>query len=344
MRQFFATTIAAVVQGSGVSTATGIGDLVAGGIAEWFDRKKRRKEERKLAAQGRAAPNYEAAQLPPADGGQAYVPPPAYGAAPDASVASLSAPQYASDPAAQFASIQFYDPQTGAAAAPPAFAAPAYPSPAYGVPTAETAPAPTYAPPPAYGAAPVSQDAPAYAPATELYAGLAYEIHALRPDGSAFPVNPATHEFRTGDQFVVIYRPTLPGRLRVVNVNPAGRETQIDSIDAAAGQLLSLGPYRFENMQGEESLRFIITPCTNPALLMATRDIVKVEGAIPAGALNLGNCDTALTRSIRGPRTRDIRKVAVEGNTGFALDPVSQQELTSGEIAPRELTVMFHHR
>jgi hypothetical protein len=34
----------------------------------------------------------------------------------------------------------------------------------------------------------------------------------------------------------------------------------------------------------------------------------------------------------------------VEGDTGFAFDPVSQQELASGQIAPREFTVMFRHR
>ena len=36
--------------------------------------------------------------------------------------------------------------------------------------------------------------------------------------------------------------------------------------------------------------------------------------------------------------------VAVEGNTGFAFDPVSSQELQSGQLAPREFTVMFRHR
>jgi hypothetical protein len=331
MRQFFATTLSAVVQGSGVPTATGISELVVGGIADWFDRKKRRKQERKLAAQGQVSPNYQGATPVTDSAAPVYAPPPAYGAATDAA-ATYSPPQYTSDPVAQFAAVQFYDTQTGAAAAPPAYAASF---------------APTYAP-----GADATAAAPAYAPSAasamtpaggELFAGIAYEIHALRPDGSAVPVNPAAYEFHSGDQFVVMYRPTLPGRMRVVNVNPAGRETEIDSVEVAAGQLLRLGPYRFENLQGDESLRFIITPCSNPALLTATRDIVKVDAGMGT-ALNLGNCANALTRSIRGPRTRDIRKVAVEGNTGFAFDPVSQQELASGELAPRELTVLFRHR
>lgn len=306
MRQFFANTLATVIQGSGVPTAAGLSDVLVGGIADWFDRRKQRRQQRKLAAQGQVAPNYQGATPVTDSAAPVYAPPPAYGAATDAG-ATYSPQQSTGDPVAQFASVQFYDTQTGAAAA-----------------------------------------APAYASATtttggELFAGMAYEIHALRPDGSAVPVNPASYEFHTGDQFVVMYRPTLPGRMRVVNVNPAGRETEIDSVEVAAGQLLRLGPYRFESLQGDESLRFIITPCSNPALLTATRDIVKVDAGTGT-ALNLGNCANALTRSIRGPRTRDIRKVAVEGNTGFAFDPVSQQELASGELAPRELTVMFRHR
>jgi len=39
----------------------------------------------------------------------------------------------------------------------------------------------------------------------------------------------------------------------------------------------------------------------------------------------------------------NIRKVGVEGSTSFALDPVSASELSSGQIAPREVTISFHH-
>jgi hypothetical protein len=43
-------------------------------------------------------------------------------------------------------------------------------------------------------------------------------------------------------------------------------------------------------------------------------------------------------------QTRDIRKVAVEGMTGFALDPVSAAEFSSGQVTPREVTISFRHR
>jgi hypothetical protein len=183
-----------------------------------------------------------------------------------------------------------------------------------------------------------------------LYAGLAYEVHFLMPDGTTTPVNPATHEFHTGERFIVFYRPTLPGHMDVYNINPAGVQTQIDALDIAAGQLSRLGPYEFAALSGEEQLRLILTPCSSSTVPFVTRDIVNVSQTVTPGAmapgapLGLQACAGAATRSIRSVRTRDIRKVAVDGTTAFALDPVSLQEQTSGGVAPREITIVLHHR
>ena len=191
---------------------------------------------------------------------------------------------------------------------------------------------------------------------SDVYAGIAYEVHAVRPAvGDAVPVNPATYEFRTGDRFLVHYRPSMPGRMEVYNVNPLGQTTPIDSVNMAAGQLSTLGPYEFAANRGEESLRLVLTPCTTPQLLTATRDIINVSmSAQPApsmqGGLQLGSCSGLATRGVGqagkagGIRTRDIRNVALDGGTSFALDPVSRQELSSGNLAPREVTIVFHHR
>jgi hypothetical protein len=176
----------------------------------------------------------------------------------------------------------------------------------------------------------------------EVFAGLAFEVHAVVPGGATIPVNPATHEFRTGDRFVVHYRPTLPGQMTVFNINPAGIQSQIDRVDLAAGQLAQLGPYEFAAMTGDEQLRLVLSPCSTPELLAATRDIVNVANAAP-GALNLAAC-SPVTRSIRDVPTRDIRKVGVEGTTAFALDPVSANEFSSGQLTPREVTIVFRHR
>ena len=166
-------------------------------------------------------------------------------------------------------------------------------------------------------------------------------------------MNAATHEFHTGDRFRVSFRPTLPGRLDIYNINPYGRETQIDSVEMAAGQLTTLGPYEFAATRGDEALRFVMTPCGTEQLLASTRDIVNVGPGVTAdystaapasGGVSLQNCGAPTTRSVGQVKTRDIQKVGVDGTTSFALDPVSQVEMASGQLAPREFTVYFHHR
>jgi hypothetical protein len=179
-----------------------------------------------------------------------------------------------------------------------------------------------------------------------LYAGIAYEVHAVAAGGTTVAVNPASHLFHTGDRFVVHYRPSMPGRMDVYNINPSGQRTRIDSVTMAAGQLATLGPYEFSSQTGDESLRLVLSPCTSPALLVATRDIVRVAAtAAPSAspAIRLGACDAPESRD-PSVTTRDIAKVAVDDGTAFALDPVSQRELSSGQVMAREVNIVFHHR
>ncbi|MGB8693106.1 MAG: hypothetical protein WCD08_06320 [Steroidobacteraceae bacterium] len=186
-----------------------------------------------------------------------------------------------------------------------------------------------------------------------LYAGIAYEVHALSADGRSTPINPATYVFRSGDKFTVYYRPSLPGRMEVYNINPAGQQTLIDSSNMAAGQMTTLGPYQFTNLTGDESLRLVLSPCSSPQLLAATRDIVRADAgyAMTAQASpmassggQLSSCSATTTRGLGAVHTRDIQKVAVDGMTAYALDPVSQQELSSGQVTAREANIVFHHR
>jgi hypothetical protein len=181
--------------------------------------------------------------------------------------------------------------------------------------------------------------------APQIYAGIAFEVHALTAGGQTVPVDPNTHVFASGERFVVLYRPSLPGQVAIYNVNPLGQEKQIDAVNVAAGELTRLGPYEFRDNVGREVMRLILTPCRNAQLLATTRDIVKVSELPAAGAstaLGLPECSTVATRDVR-PQTRDIVKVSAEQGTMFALDPVSQQELQSGSVVPRELTLTFNH-
>jgi hypothetical protein len=112
----------------------------------------------------------------------------------------------------------------------------------------------------------------------------------------------------------------------------------------AAGQLSSLGPYEFSDQTGDESLRLVLSPCSTQQLLVATRAIVDIgtKGTAPA-AVQLGPCGAPTARGLE-VKTRDIKKVALDGGTAFALDPVSKQELSAGQIAAREVNIVFHHR
>ncbi len=183
-------------------------------------------------------------------------------------------------------------------------------------------------------------------PGDQLYAGFAYEIHALGAGGYAQPIDPATHAFRTGDRFKVVYRPSMPGQVDVYNINAAGQQSRIDTLNVAAGQLAELGPYEFANMKGSETLVLSLSPCSTQALMTATRDIVKVPDAMgsTAGTFQLDQCDATITRGLKKTKTRDIRKVSVEGGTSFGLDPLSQAEIRSGDVAPRQITITLQHQ
>jgi hypothetical protein len=187
----------------------------------------------------------------------------------------------------------------------------------------------------------------AIAPAgNNVYAGMAFEVHLLATSGTDTPIDPASYTFNTGDRFLVYYRPSLPGGVDVYNINPAGKTSHIDFVTVAAGQLATLGPYEFADTSGDEGLKFVLAPCSDAKLLATTRGIVRHA---PAAAANQTEPGIALptcgAHSTRGLTTavRDIRKVGTEGGTTFALDPVSQQELQSGNVASRTVTITLHH-
>ena len=349
VRELFAGTLAAVLQ-----TATGgLVGAVNGRIMDWFAKKGNG------SAQGYPAAGYDpnqmglpgAAPYPGTGYPEASAYPSAqasaYPAYPDpAGTTYPAAPAYPAPesayPSAAYPSTTYPSPQYPNQTMDPAAAAQGYPTQAGAYPSG----AQVYDP--RTGQIATGSDNPYAMPASgydgTLYAGIAYEVHALSPNGSSTPINAATHMFRTGDKFMVYYRPSLPGRMEVYNINPAGQQKLIDAANMAAGQMTGLGPYQFTNLAGDESLRLVLSPCSNSQLLAATRDIVRVDAAPQmSSGVQLSNCDAPTTRGLE-VRTRDIQKVAVDGMTSFALDPVSQQERASGQVTPREATIVFHHR
>jgi hypothetical protein len=373
-RDLFAQTIAAVLQ----TSTGGLLGAITGRIMEWFSRKGANPANAyapqypNTAYPATAATAYPSTPYPTTAYGNPAQPaaypgaPPAYPGAPPAYPGAP--PAYPGAPPAYPGAPPAYSgtPTTTAAYS---AAAPTYPN---TIPYSGATPAPAYGvqPTPAYpqpmqgSAAPtqvydartgqlVSADANPYATrdigmAGALYAGIAYEVHTMGADGAySTPVNTATYEFHTGDRFMVYYRPSLPGHMEIYNINGAGKQTLIDSSNMAAGQMVALGPYEFTSDSGEESLHLVLSPCTSPQLITATRDIVKVGTSPPStqsgSEVRLGDCGAASARGT-SLQTRDIAKVGVEGTTSFALDPISPKELRSGQVTPRQMTIVFHHR
>jgi len=183
-------------------------------------------------------------------------------------------------------------------------------------------------------------------PAVAPQAGIAYEVHLIGHDRESRAVDPARHVFRTGDRFQVFYRPTLPGRVQVANVNPRGEETRIDALEVAAGQLAALGPYQFVGAKGEETLKLTLEPCSSATLTAATRAIVKVgapSAVLPTPAVQIADCTDPLSRSARA-KARAIGKTTRDGATAFALDPLSRDEVRTGRIGAREIQIALKHQ
>ena len=181
--------------------------------------------------------------------------------------------------------------------------------------------------------------------ASDRVVGVAYEVHLLDDKGGRYVVDPARHVFHTGDRFQVHFRPALPGRVTVSNVDPRGNESQIDRSQVAAGQLATFGPYRFVDATGRETLKLRLEPCSSPTLTAASRAIVKVGAAEPGNLapLRISDCSEALERGY-DTKTRAITKTSLDGATRFALDPMAPDEMRSGQVVARELTITLQHR
>jgi hypothetical protein len=364
MRDLFAASLAAALTGVGNATVGAVAQGVTGNINSWFSRRNARATGAAMPGYGAAAGYGGSGNDPyggsyPASGAAGY-PPPDPSAYPNPGGAYPPAYPPAS-PGNPAMSAGYADPGTaypgdpaGTSAGMAVPGAPAgYPSGTSGYPDPTNAyPSSSAYPPGGTGAQGAGYPAstPAYPGASDpvggVYAGVAYEIQALRADGSATRVDPATYVFRGGDRFRIDYRPSLPGQLEVLNQNPAGQLSTIDSVSVGGGALQSLGPYEFTAMAGTETLIIRLMPCSTPALMTQTRDIVKVRDGQGAqgGGLPLPSCNATATRGLRHAKTRDIRKVSVEGGTSFALDRLAPGELASGQLDARQITITLQHR
>lgn len=184
------------------------------------------------------------------------------------------------------------------------------------------------------------------APASDggMFAGIAYQVSLLGAGGMRTLVDPAQRPFATGERFEVAYRPNFPGIVEVYNIDSTGKEERIDRVQLAAVELSTLGPYEFVNVKGDEILRIVLRPCAGSMADRAgtaSRGIAKVQVRAEVAAV-LQACDAPPAKTLVA--TRSIVKVANEGGTNFALDPVSKTEIDSGQVAPREVRIRFVHQ
>ncbi|HEV7606248.1 MAG TPA: hypothetical protein VGO61_02880 [Steroidobacteraceae bacterium] len=314
MRSQFAASLLQVAQATGSGAMVVVADGLTGALRDWFDR--RRMKQAMPPTQGYAQP-------------QGYTQPQGYAPPQPQNVGGYPVPT--SLPPA-------YDPN----ALPNGVPFPGADGSMGGSPQV-TQPSP-YSPDPNMGQGTGDPGGGGQTNKSQMYAGIAFEIHLVSANGATTAVDPATYSFRTGDQFRVYYRPALPGRVDVFNVNAAGQNAQIDNINVAAGELASLGPYEFTNLTGEETLILRLSPCVTETMMSVTRDIVKSQDtSSPAMGPQIASCNDVITRGIKPRKTRDIKKVSMEGGTSFALDPISANEMSSGQFAPRQVTITLHH-
>ena len=336
-RFLFAGALAMVAKDVGVSVVSSLSQ----GIVNWFNR----------SGTG-AQPGTQWTVPPPMMGGSAYpgtlpqqpmgYPQPMPGAMPPGGMPAGAMPPGAMPP-------PYIPPANPGTPGVPGAQFPTPGTPMPGMPMTAAAAPMTPAPglgsaPPA--AAPASMSSPlpsAPAPAPTLYAGIAFEVHVLGAGGTETTVDPGSYVFHSGERFLVYYRPSLPGRVRVFNVSPTGEVIPIETLTLAGAQLAKLGPYQLTDPAGDEALRLVLEPCSSPELVAATRNIVKATDSGPGPDLSLGSCPTS-AQPAAGVGARNIVKTTMDGNTGFALDPVNSQELASGRLTPRETTIAIHHR
>jgi hypothetical protein len=348
MRDVFAATLAAVVQSTGVAAAGAVSAGLNGAISGWLDRKNARSSKNTMSYYG-GQPGYA-----PYPGEQPGAPAPL----------SQGYPGVPGDTGNGYPATGYPGTETSNGYPGTQTSSNGYPNTGYpGTGDSSNGYPSTGTQSPAYpGATPSDNGYPGNGAtnsgypgvpsggysgvpdAGSLYAGFAYEIHAMSVNGYAQPVDPATHAFRTGDRFKVVYRPSMPGQVDVYNVNAAGQTSRIDTLSVAAGQLAELGPYEFADMKGNETLILSLAPCSTAALMTATRNIVKVPDASNTnGSFQLSQCGGPTTRGLR-TKTRDIRKVSVENGTSFALDALAPGEIASGDVAPRQITISLRHQ
>ena len=186
----------------------------------------------------------------------------------------------------------------------------------------------------------VASAAPAIGPAPAMVPALGYAMEQLDPQSFAvlrpIPVAGSGALLRTGDVFVLQFSTSLPGQVRLENIDPQGRVADLGTHTVLVDQLNRIPRDKGIQLQGQpgvERLRFYFYPCL-PAEAAGQRWLAEFQGRLPAcapvGASQVG--PTSATRALGVVKPRALLNLSQpDSHLAFA---------GSNEYQPGEVTVM----
>lgn len=182
--------------------------------------------------------------------------------------------------------------------------------------------------------APAAGSAPAIVPA------LGYAMEQLDPQSFAvlrpIPVAGSGALLRTGDVFVLQFSTSLPGQVRLENIDPQGRVADLGTHTVLVDQLNRIPRHKGIQLQGQpgvERLRFYFYPCL-PAEAAGKRWAVEFQGRLPACApvapTQVGQTSATRALGVVKPRAL-VNLTQPDSHLAFA---------GSNEYQPGEVTLM----
>lgn len=201
---------------------------------------------------------------------------------------------------------------------------------------AATKPVKTAARKPAAGKAGATTKAAKAAPA--IVPALAWAMEQLDPASFAVvrpvPVGGSGALLRTGDVFVVQFSTSLPGHVRLVNVDPKGQTADLGTYTVLVDQLNRLPRDKGIQLQGQpgvERLRFYFYPCL-PQEAADKAWVAEFKGRLPncpaapvAQSVDTGNLGSVAPRALVNLAQTDAH-VAIAGSTDYQPGDVTLME------------------
>jgi hypothetical protein len=168
---------------------------------------------------------------------------------------------------------------------------------------------------------------------------LGYAMEQLDPQSFAvlrpLPVGGSGALLRTGDVFVLQFSTSLPGEVRLENIDPRGRVTDLGTYTVLVDQLNRLPRDKGIQLQGQpglERLRFYFYPCL-PTEAAGKRWAAEFQGRLPA-------CGSAPVRQASTTQGRSLGAVTPRALVNLTQPDRHLAFAGSNEYQPGEVTLM----